>query len=70
MQYAFSLGFKAEEIILYSWSIGGFPTAWAATYYPDIKGVIMDACFDNIIHLAKQHMPAFACMCTFQKYLS
>lgn len=40
MQYAFSLGFKTEEIILFSWSIGGFPTSWLAIHYPEVKAVV------------------------------
>jgi hypothetical protein len=80
MQYAFSLGFKVENIILFSWSIGGFATSWLAMHYPDVKGVvsninfpifsviliicifkILDASFDDIIHLAIPQMPKFAC---------
>jgi len=60
MQFAFSLGFKTEEIILFSWSIGGFPASWLAIHYPDVKAVILDACFDDIVNLAKQQMPKFA----------
>ena len=40
MQYAFSLGFKAENIILFSWSIGGFACSWLSNQYPDIKAVV------------------------------
>ena len=60
MQYAFSLGFKPENIVLFSWSIGGFAVSWLTNHYPDIKGVVLDACFDSIIPLAKQSMPKFA----------
>lgn len=40
MQYAHSLGFKTENIILFSWSIGGFPVAWLSNYYPNIKAIV------------------------------
>ncbi|RNA01710.1 abhydrolase domain-containing 16A [Brachionus plicatilis] len=60
MQYAFSLGFKQENIILFSWSIGGFAVSWLSNHYPDVKAVIMDACFDTITPLAQQQMPKFA----------
>ncbi|CAF0819931.1 unnamed protein product [Brachionus calyciflorus] len=60
MQYAFDLGFKQENIILFSWSIGGFAVSWLASQYPDVKAVVLDACFDNIIPLAQQQMPKFA----------
>jgi pimeloyl-ACP methyl ester carboxylesterase len=60
MQYAFSLGFKTEQIILFSWSIGGFAVGWLANQYPDVKAIVLDACFDNIIPLAQQQMPQFA----------
>lgn len=41
MQYAFSLGFKAENIVLFSWSIGGFACSWLSNQYPDIKAVVI-----------------------------
>ena len=40
MHYAFDLGFKVENIILFSWSIGGFAVSWLANQYPDVKGVV------------------------------
>lgn len=66
MQYAFSLGFKAENIVLFSWSIGGFACSWLSNQYPDIKAVVLDACFDSIVPLAQQQMPKFAS--TFVEY--
>lgn len=60
MQYALSLGFKQENIILFSWSIGGFAISWLSNHYPDVKAVILDACFDTITPLALQQMPRFA----------
>ncbi|KAH7700118.1 Protein F37A4.1 [Aphelenchoides avenae] len=58
MQFAIQrLGFKPEEILLYGWSIGGFPACWAAANYPQIRGLIVDASFDDLIPLAKGRMP-------------
>ncbi|XP_076342923.1 phosphatidylserine lipase ABHD16A [Tachypleus tridentatus] len=51
------LGFKPENILIHAWSIGGFPASWAAMNYPDIKGLILDATFDDILPLAKSRMP-------------
>ena len=60
MQYAFKLGFKPENIVLFSWSIGGFAVSWLTKHYPDVRGVVLDACFDSITPLAQQSMPKFA----------
>jgi hypothetical protein len=61
MQYGISLGFSTDNIILFSWSIGGFAASYLSNHYPDVRAVIMDACFDNISPLAIQQMPKFAC---------
>lgn len=38
MQYAVhKLGFSEDQIVIYAWSIGGFPATWAAANYPNIK---------------------------------
>jgi len=66
MQYAFSLGFDTQKIILFSWSIGGFAVSWLANQYPEVKAIVLDACFDNIIPLAQQQMPKFACNKQFE----
>ncbi|XP_062515169.1 phosphatidylserine lipase ABHD16A-like [Corticium candelabrum] len=52
------LGFKLEDIVLFSWSIGGFASTYAAMIYPDISAVILDATFDDITPLAVSRMPA------------
>ncbi|XP_050361449.1 phosphatidylserine lipase ABHD16A [Nymphalis io] len=58
IQYAINdLEFGVEEIVLYGWSIGGYTTTWAAVNYPDIKGIILDACFDDLLPLAQNQMP-------------
>lgn len=41
MQYAIQrLGFHVEDIILFSWSIGGYNSTWAAMTYPDIRYLV------------------------------
>ncbi|XP_041369981.1 phosphatidylserine lipase ABHD16A-like [Gigantopelta aegis] len=58
MQYAINrLGFQPENIVLFAWSIGGYTASWAAMNYPDIKYMILDATFDDIIPLAISKMP-------------
>lgn len=57
-QYATEeLNFAPKDIILYGWSIGGFPVSYIAMSHPDIGGVIIDASFDDIIPLALPRMP-------------
>ncbi|XP_054733124.1 phosphatidylserine lipase ABHD16A [Anastrepha obliqua] len=51
------LGFGVENIILYGWSIGGVSALWASNLYPDVKGVILDATFDDVLYLAQSRMP-------------
>ncbi|KAH8323968.1 hypothetical protein KR074_002425 [Drosophila pseudoananassae] len=59
VQFAINnLGFSVEDIILYGWSIGGFSTLYAASVYPDVKGVVLDATFDDVLYLAIPRMPA------------
>ncbi|KAL4717591.1 hypothetical protein ACJJTC_000740 [Scirpophaga incertulas] len=59
MQYAiYQLGFDPKNIVLYGWSIGGYSATWAATKYPDLQGLILDATFDDILPLAVNQMPA------------
>ena len=41
MQYAIQrLGFHIEDIILFSWSIGGYSSTFAAMSYPDIRYLV------------------------------
>eukprot|EP00094_Tigriopus_californicus_P002171 TCALIF_02094-PA protein Name:"Similar to ABHD16A Abhydrolase domain-containing protein 16A (Bos taurus)" AED:0.10 eAED:0.10 QI:561/1/0.87/1/0.57/0.5/8/0/382 len=54
------LGFPVENIIVFGWSIGGFPASWLAQAYPQIKAVILDATFDHVTPLAVPKMPAMA----------
>ena len=53
------LGFKPDEIIIHGWSIGGFTASVMAMNYPDIKAVIIDASFDELLPLAIPRMPNF-----------
>ncbi|XP_047543508.1 phosphatidylserine lipase ABHD16A [Vanessa atalanta] len=58
IQYAINeLEFEVEDIVLFGWSIGGYTTTWAAINYPDVKGIILDACFDDLLPLAQNQMP-------------
>merc|ERR1719481_2034508 len=59
MQFAINkLGFKVENIVVSGWSIGGYTSSWLAMNYPDIKGLILDATFDDLLPLAVPRMPA------------
>lgn len=41
MQFAIhKLGFLPENILLFGWSIGGYSSLYAATQYPNVKGVV------------------------------
>ncbi|XP_059615114.1 phosphatidylserine lipase ABHD16A [Phlebotomus argentipes] len=51
------LGFSPENILLFGWSIGGYSSIYNAIRYPDVKGVILDATFDDILPLALPRMP-------------
>lgn len=58
MQFAIHrLGFQPENIILFGWSIGGYSSIYAATLYPEVRGLILDATFDDVLHLALPRMP-------------
>lgn len=51
------LGFSMDKIVLYGWSIGGFPAAYAAVAYPGIRGLVLDASFDHVDKLAIPRTP-------------
>ena len=55
------LGFSLGQIYVFAWSIGGFPAAWAASAYPELKGIILDASFDDILPLARARMMPLLC---------
>lgn len=52
-----SLGFAPENILLYGWSIGAYDTLWLASQYPNVKGIVLDATFDDLLILALPRMP-------------
>ncbi|VDD91407.1 unnamed protein product [Enterobius vermicularis] len=51
------LGFEENQVIIYAWSIGGFPATWAAMNFPKIQGLMLDATFDDLLPLALARMP-------------
>lgn len=51
------LGFLHSDIIIYAWSIGGFDAAYAGSKFPDLKGLYLDATFDDVMPLAEHVMP-------------
>ena len=59
MQYAFSLGFHAHNIIFYSCSIGGFAASWLANNYPHVKAIVFDSYFDAV---RTETVPLYACI--------
>ncbi|ULU01123.1 hypothetical protein L5515_004327 [Caenorhabditis briggsae] len=60
MQYSIEvLGYRPENIVLFGWSIGGFPVAWLASNYRNVKAVVLDATFDDLLPLALFRMPGF-----------
>ncbi|KAL7642335.1 UNVERIFIED_CONTAM: hypothetical protein RMT77_006896 [Armadillidium vulgare] len=60
MQFAINkLNFKPQDIIIYAWSIGGYTGTWAAMNYPQIRGLLLDATFDDIVPLAVPRMPGY-----------
>ena len=57
MQFAIHhLGFRPDQIILHGWSIGGFMASGLAMNYPDVKGVVIDASFDQLLPLGMAHV--------------
>lgn len=58
MQFAIHrLNFQPEQIVLFGWSIGGYSSLYAATLYPTVKGLLLDATFDDVLQLALPRMP-------------
>jgi hypothetical protein len=58
LQFAIQkLGFLPENILIHGWSIGGYSSLWLASQYPNVRGVILDATFDDILYLALPRMP-------------
>ena len=58
IEYAINeLGFKENEIILYGWSIGGYSVVYGASVFTNLRGVYLDATFDDVMPLAEHVMP-------------
>ena len=58
IEYAINqLGFDESDIVLYGWSIGGFSVVYGATHYSNLKGLYLDATFDDVMPLAEHVMP-------------
>ena len=55
------LGYSLDNIYIFAWSIGGFPAAWAASQYPELKGLMIDASFDDVLPLARARMMPLLC---------
>lgn len=51
------LNFPVQDILLFGWSIGGYSTIYGAARFPNVKGIILDASFDDIVPLALPRMP-------------
>jgi hypothetical protein len=51
------LGFAPENIVLFGWSIGAYDVLYLATQFPNIKGIVIDATFDDLLYLALPRMP-------------
>lgn len=58
MKYATTkLHFPVHNIVIFAWSIGGYSACWTAVHYQNIRGLILDAIFDDVLPLAQQRMP-------------
>jgi len=51
------LNFPIKNVYLSAWSIGGYTAIHAATNYPEIKGLILDATFHDILPFGEKMMP-------------
>lgn len=61
MRYAIEeLHFCVNDIVVFAWSIGGYSACWTAVNYQEIRGLVLDAIFDDVLPLAQRQMPAFA----------
>lgn len=61
MRYAIEeLHFLVDDIVVFAWSIGGYSACWTAVNYQEIRGLVLDAVFDDVLPLAQRQMPGFA----------
>jgi len=57
VEYAINqLGFDEKNIVLYGWSIGGYSVVFGARHFPSLRGVYLDATFDDVMPLAEHVM--------------
>jgi len=59
------LKYKDEDIVVYGWSIGGYPSAVAANAVnadgkPIVNNLVLDATFDHVVPLIGSVLPQFA----------
>ncbi|CAF1452037.1 unnamed protein product [Rotaria sp. Silwood1] len=60
MRYAIEeLHFLVDDIVIFAWSIGGYSACWTAVNYQDIRGLVLDAVFDDVLPLAQRQMPTY-----------
>ncbi|CAF1015480.1 unnamed protein product [Rotaria sordida] len=60
MRYAIEeLHFLVDDIVIFAWSIGGYSACWTAVNYQDIRGLVLDAVFDDVLPLAQRQMPIY-----------
>ena len=58
IEYAIKeLGYVESEIVLYGRSTGGFSVLYGASKFPNLKGIYLDATFDDVMPLAEHVMP-------------
>merc|ERR1711935_710973 len=57
VEYAINqLGFDEKNVVLYGWSIGGYSVVFGARHFPNLRGVYLDATFDDVMPLAEHVM--------------
>ncbi len=64
MQYLFELGYKEEQIVVLGHSLGGSPSVYAATKYPNLKKVVLVNTFYSIEAMCQKDYGIF---CIFSK---
>ncbi|OXA47189.1 Abhydrolase domain-containing protein 16A [Folsomia candida] len=52
-----SFKFNANKILIYGWSIGGYAAAHLASHYQNVKGLMLDGTFDELLEVALQVAP-------------
>lgn len=63
------LRFKFESIILFGWSYGGHAASWASLRYSKLKGIILDATFDDFKFSFNSKLPKFLPKSSIQKLI-